>query len=48
MDHVICVCQETMKKELRKVGVGEITLKSIITYGVQSLFCYLKRKGLIK
>ncbi len=32
----------------RKMGVREIKLRSIITYEIESLFCYLNRTGLIQ
>ncbi len=51
----VSVCQkyfnerETMKKELRKGGSGRNKAKkSIITYGLESLFLYLKSTALIK
>jgi len=48
VEHVICVCQkctnerEIMKNDLRKMG-----MKNIVTYGLESLFLYLKRTDLI-
>ncbi len=48
VEHVICVCQkctnerEIMKNYLRKMG-----MKNIVTYGLESLFLYLKRTDLI-
>ncbi len=46
----MCVCQkyfnerQTMKNEFRKVGVGEIKLKSVITYGIESFFVISKEQ----
>ncbi len=35
-----------MKNELRKMGVGELMLKNIVTRRLESLFLYLKRTEL--
>ncbi len=49
VEHGVCVCQkctnerEIMKNDLRKMG-----MKNIVTYGLESLFLYLKRTDLIK
>ncbi len=36
-----------MKNEFRKVGLDELKFRNIFTYGLESLFLYLKRTELI-
>ncbi len=46
-EHVICVWQKyTNEREVMKND--ELKLKNIVTYGLESLFLYLKRTELIK